>query len=160
MFGLFILALFFGGLIKLSTFTKFNAEQNLYEVSALNAALGVMEQMKSANYSKLTEPESDSSGNPSFVITTAAGDSIFLALGTSNTLDVPVITEAGGSARKTLDVELTPTLQASSRLVRSLVDTTEPAGMWITIEYTWQHPRTQKTHQGTLRNMVSLVSTY
>jgi len=159
-FALVVLALLFAGLFKTSAFTKFNAEQNLYEVSALNAALGVIEQFKSANYSLLTDPPSNGFGNPYFALTTTGSGTINLELGASNTLEVPVITESGGSTRKLLNVELTPTLQASSRLVRNLVNTTEPAGMWITVDYSWQHPRTRKTHTGSLRNMVSLVSTY
>lgn len=158
-YALIILAVLFAGLIKISAFTKFNAEQNLYEVSALNAALGVIEQLKSANYELLTDPPT-ASGTPYFALMTSTGNDIQLNLGTSNQLEIPIITEAGGTTGKTLDVALTPTLQASTKLVQNLVNSTEPASMWITIDYEWQHPRTKKTHSGTLRNMVSLVSTY
>lgn len=159
-YALIILAVLFAGLIKISAFTKFNAEQNLYEVSALNAALGVIEQLKSANYELLTDPPTGASGTPYFALITSTGTNIELNLGTSNQLEIPIITEAGGTTGKTLDVALTPTLQASTTLVENLVNSTEAAGMWITIYYEWQHPRTKKTHSGTLRNMVSLVSTY
>ena len=159
-FSLVILALLFAGLFQISAFTKFNAEQNLYEVTALNAALGIIEQMKSANYDLLTDPPKTVTGDPYFTLTTTTDETINLTLGSSNILAVPVITEAGGSTRKLLDIELTPILQSSANRVQNLVNTTEPSGVWITINYSWEHPRTQKTHTGSLRNMVSLVSTY
>lgn len=159
-FSLFVLTVFIVAILKTSTFTKYSAEQNLYESTALNAAIGIIEQIKGANYELLINPELDSDTDEIFTASSSTGSALQLKLAQANTISVPIITESGGDTAKTLAVSITPTLTETSKKVKNLVNTQTPAGIWVEVEYAWAHPRTGRTNTGVMRNMVSLVSTY
>lgn len=160
MVGLVLMALVAFGVIKASSMSKFTAEQNLYESTAVNTAIGLIEQMKGTNYNSIANPPVDADGDEIFSLRIADGTSVSLKLGKENDLLVPIITESGGKVGKTLNVKITPSLTRSNTLVKSLNNTTEYAGYWVTIDYSWNHPRSGKAYSGVYKNLISLVSSY
>ena len=77
--------------------------------------------MKGATYAQLINPPTDENGAPYFALTTTTRGVINLILGASNTVPIPVVTEAGGATGKTLDVEIIPSLAPSASRLPNLV---------------------------------------
>ncbi len=136
MFMLALLSLF---LIATLTNTKYMAEDNFYEATALSASLSLMEQMMGV-------AEMEFSASP-FTMVSKDNLPTELTWGSPNTLEVPVISEEDGSGNvvvnKFMDLTITPRRTPAS----------DTDGWWIDIEYSYVHPGNGKTRTHVIRNM-------
>ena len=119
-------------------FTKYTAENSLYEATSLNLGLSIIEQMKSTPYSDLQDPPL-SDGIPYFSMQVDSGNEVDLSLGVNNDLSVPIVTEAGGNQTKMLPITVNPTVTPM----------TDGDGLWFEVRYSYDHPRS-----GVARNRV------
>lgn len=143
MFVLTLLSLAFTrGLI----FAKYTAENNIYESTALTVAVSTIEQMKGASIGVIENP-TRSGGNDVFEMVVDSGNIRALNLGESNLIDVPLVTDSEGATINTLEVNLTPSIEAMDSF----------NGYWLTVHYTYEHPRTKRIRAHTIRNARSTV---
>lgn len=141
---MFVLTLLALAITKTLTFTKYTAEDSLYEATALNLGLSIIEQMKSTSYIKLANPPV-SQGEPSFRMLVDSGSEEILLLGSENKLSVPIITEAGGERAKLLPTTIIP----------SITNMTDGTGLWLEVRYSFKHPRSGKIRERVVRNAIT-----
>ena len=146
--SMFIFALLALALTKTLTFTKYLAEDNLYEATALTVASSLIEQIKGASLDLLIDPI-QTGGKDSFEMAADGSTSKYLILDEYNKLEVPIVTDNSGSETKKLEIRVNPSITKMSK----------SKGYWIEIEYQFDHPRTGRTRTNTLRNARSTVPT-
>jgi prepilin-type N-terminal cleavage/methylation domain-containing protein len=144
MISMFILTLLALAVTKGLTFTKYTAEDSLYEVTALNLGLSIIEQMKSTSFNELSDPPL-SEGKPSFRLLVDNGDEVILYLDSENVLEVPIVTEAGGERAKLL----------STTLIPSITEMRDGSGLWLEVRYTFDHPRSGRTRERVVHNAIT-----
>lgn len=64
MISMLVLSVLALAITKTMALTKYTAEDSLYEVTALNLGLSIIEQMKSTSYVELANPPNFGGGNP------------------------------------------------------------------------------------------------
>lgn len=141
MFVLTVLAL---ATTKTLIVSKYTAEDSLYEATALNLGLSIIEQMKSASYVVLENPPL-SGGAPSFRMLVENGAEEILILDEANLLQVPIVTEASGDQTKRLPTTVIP----------SITDMTDGSGLWLEVRYSFEHPRSGRVRERVVRNAVT-----
>jgi type II secretory pathway pseudopilin PulG len=146
MVSMFIFALLALALTKTLSYSKYLAEDNLYEATTLTVASSLIEQIKGASLDLLINPQKVD-GKEGFEMFADGTSRDFLFYDTVNDLQVPVVTDSLGSSAKTLDLRVNPSVTRMS----------DGDGFWIEIEYEYDHPRTQRTRTRTLRNARSTV---
>ncbi|MDQ8193359.1 hypothetical protein QEH59_02915 [Coraliomargarita sp. SDUM461004] len=147
--SLFILALFVLAFTKGLTYTKYTAEDNLYETTALTVAVSTIEQMKSTRLNLLETPPTKD-GKAIFTMIIEGDQQQDLFLDVPNTLQVPIVTEKSGAIAKTMDLEITPSIQAMSGA----------SGYWLSIRYAYEHPNTGRVREAAIHNARSTVPTH
>jgi prepilin-type N-terminal cleavage/methylation domain-containing protein len=149
--SMFILALFVLAFTKGLTYTKYTAEDNLYEATAMTVAVSIMEQMKGANNTLIESPPTDEEdGKEIFTITIEDNQTRDLTLDEENTISIPIVTNKDGSLRKNMDLKITPTIEAMNSL----------GGYWLTVSYSYEHPQSGRVRTAVVRNARSSISTY
>lgn len=143
-----ILTLLSLSFIKGLIYAKYTAEDNLYEASALSVAVSTIEQMKGASINKLSSPPI-SDGKETFTLTVENSNTIDLILDESNTMSIPLVTDSDGNVQKTLDIEVTPSIKAMD----------SASGYWLSLKYSYKHPRTGRIRTAIVRNARSTVPT-
>lgn len=141
MISMFVFTLLALATTQTLIFTKYAAENSLYEATSLNLGLSIIEQMKSAPYQDLTNPPIVD-GNAQFAMEIDSGNVVNLRLGANNTLSVPIVTEAGGNQSKLLPVTVNP----------SITQMTEGDGLWLEVRYAYDHPRSGQTSNRVVRS--------
>lgn len=147
MIAMFVLGLMALALTKGLTHAKYTAEGNLFEGTALTAAVSTIEQMKGASLNLLQDPPLVD-GKKVFKMIIADGLTQNLVLNEVNTVTVPVVTDEGGSIGKTLDLNLTPRIESMTTF----------SGYWLSVEYSYTRPGMRRIHTSTVRNAQSLIS--
>lgn len=150
MMAMTVLALMATGIISALFTMRADAENNLYESSALNCAISFLEQAKSETYAVLKSPPMNANGKEYMTFIVGHKDLIDIPLGESTTVDVPIISTEDGSVKKELPVTVNITLNEATSL----------KAVWIEIDYSWAHPNTKRIFDGEIRGLRSLVSTY
>ena len=148
MVGMFVLSLLALGMTKLLLFSKVTAEDNLYEATALTVAVSIVEQMQGASLNLLENPQ-EVGGDEVFEMVIGNNVKSSVVLGEENVLDVPIVTDSGGSVAKTLALKVTPRI--------GLMENGK--GYWLSIEYAYDHPRTNRTRTQIIRSARSTVPT-
>ena len=143
---LFLFTILALALTKALTYTKYIAEDNLYEATALTVASSLNEQIKGASLDLIINPKRIN-GDDCFEMSINGETSIDLTLGTFNDLDVPVVTNEGGEQTKSMRVRIKPEID----------EMINRQGYWITIEYEFDHPRSGQTRSSTVRNARSKI---
>jgi prepilin-type N-terminal cleavage/methylation domain-containing protein len=146
--SMFVLTLLSLGFIKGLVYTKYMAEDNLYEASALSVAVSTIEQMKGASISLLSTP-STSGGKEIFTLTVENSNTIDLFLDEVNTMSIPLVTDSDGNVQKYLELEVTPSIDAMD----------SATGYWLSLKYSYKHPRTGRIRTAMVRNARSTVPT-
>lgn len=132
------------GFTRLLVSTQYNAEENLYESTALNVALSTLEQMKNSSFFELTQ----SLESAEFELNTDNPDETTpLDLDESNTLPIPIVTNSTDD--KMLDITLTPRIIKSGR-----------NAFMLEIEYAYDHPQTGRTRTSFVRCLRSRIRSY
>lgn len=144
--SLFVLSFIALALVKALTFSKYTAEDNLYEATALTVAVSAIEQMKGISLAELKDPP-EVAGKPIFEMSVEAGASAELFLDEFNRIDVPIVTESDGLASKRLPLEVRP----------SISPMTTGQGYWLELRYRYRHPRTEALRERIIRNARSVV---
>jgi len=144
--SMFILALFVLAFTKGLTYTKYTAEDNLYEATAMTVAVSTIEQMKGASLNLLESPPKKS-GKEVFTMIVEGGQRRDIILDELNVVSVPIVTEKDGAIAKRMDLEMTPSIKKMNSV----------AGYWLTIRYSYKHPRTGRVRTEVVRNARSTV---
>ncbi len=134
-------------LTKTLTFSKFIAEDNLYEATALTVANSLVEQIKGTTMERLIAPPV-ANGREQFEMLAAGVAGNFLILDEYNDLDVPIVTDEAGAETKRLNVRVRPSITRMGG----------GDGFWIQVDYEYAHPRSGRTRSYTIRNARSMVS--
>lgn len=138
------------GFTRLLISTQYNAEQNLYESTALNVALSTLEQMKNSSFFQLTQ----SLENTEFDFQTTSADNIeTIDLNAPNILSVPIVTN--GTDNKMLNITLTPRIIASGPNAPS-----DPNAYMLEVEYAYNHPQTGQTRTSVVKCLRSNIKSY
>ncbi|MFQ3225314.1 MAG: prepilin-type N-terminal cleavage/methylation domain-containing protein [Lentimonas sp.] len=146
MVSMLIFTLLALALTKALLFSKMTAEDNLYEATALTVAISTIEQMKGASLNLLSNPVK--SGGYEIFEMNIGGDSKHpITLAQENVLEVPIITNAQGLTSKSLKLTLTPDIQPMENSM----------GYWLSIKYSYDHPRTGRTRTQIVRNARSTI---
>ncbi len=143
---MFILAMFVLVFTKGLTLAKYNAEDNLYDSTSLTVAVSTIEQMKGASINLLENPPKKS-GKRVFEMIVEGGQSRDLILDEVNTVAIPLVTEDDGTVSKTLNVEMTPSIEQM----------TSADGYWLTVEYAYKHPQSGRVRTNIVRNARSTI---
>jgi type II secretory pathway pseudopilin PulG len=146
--SMFVLTLLSLAFVRGLIYIKYTAEDNLYEASALSVAVSTIEQMKGASISLLSTPPT-SDGKEIFTLTVENENEIDLILDEANTVSIPLVTDSDGNIQKTLDIEVVPSIDA--------MDTA--TGYWLSLKYSYKHPRTGRIRTAMVRNARSTVPT-
>lgn len=141
-----ILALFVLAFTRGLTYAKYTAEDNLYDSTALNVAVSTIEQMKGAGLSAIENPPTVG-GKDVFQMVVDAGNIRNLVLNEVNIIDVPLVTDASGNVGKSFEIKMTPTIEQMSSY----------NGYWLTVEYSYEHPRSKRVRSNIIRNARSTV---
>ena len=105
--------------------------------------------MKSALVDDLEDAESNSTFDLITGINSSGINEVTLTLGSSNeALQIPVVTN--GSNPKSMPITLTP----------SVVSLVNDNGFWLTVTYSYDHPRNNRTRTRTISCVRSRVPTY
>lgn len=144
MISMFVLTLLALAITKTLAHAKYTAEDSLYEATALNLGLSIVEQMKSTSYVALSNPPL-AGGKPSFRMLVDSGSEEILFLDEANQLSVPIVTEAGGARAKLLPTTITP----------SITEMTDGIGLWLEVRYSYEHPRSGLTRERVVRNAIT-----
>ena len=146
MIAMFIFALLAFGITKTLLFTKLTAEDNLYEATSLTVAISTIEQMKGASLILLADPPTVS-GKEVFSLVVQGNTKQNIILAEENILQVPIVTESGGSTTKTMALTMIPEIEPM----------TTNTGYWLTVTYSYAHPRSGRVRTNTIRNARSTV---
>lgn len=139
-----ILSIAVTGFIRLLISTQYNAEETLYESTALNVALSTLEQMKNSSFSLLEQSQEDEE----FDFQTTSADNIeTIDLGAPNMLSVPIVTN--GTDNKSLAMTLTP------RII-----TLGPNAYMLEVNYAYNHPQTGRTRTSVVKCLRSRIRSY
>jgi type II secretory pathway pseudopilin PulG len=144
--SMFVLTLLALATTQALIFSKYTAEESLYEATALNLGLSIIEQMKSASYQTLENPPQKKGGD-SFTMLVENGVEEVLLLGEENQLKVPIVTEAGGTKRKLLPTTVIPTIREMS----------DGNGLWLEVRYSFEHPRSGVVRESVVRNAITNI---
>lgn len=144
--SLSIFALLALALTKSLTYSKYLAEDNLYEATSLTTVSSIIEQIKGASIDLIIHPE-QTDGKDSFEMLADGVTSRYLILDEYNNLDVPVVTDTDGNNTKTIIVRVRP----------SITEMTNGQGFWIEVKYEFDHLRTGRTQTNIVRNARSKV---
>ncbi|CAA6676849.1 MULTISPECIES: hypothetical protein [unclassified Lentimonas] len=147
--SMFLFTLFALAFMKGLLFCKVTAEDNLYDATALTVAISTIEQMKGASISLLESPPT-SGGKETFEMIIEDNTPHTVFLGETNLLQVPIVTNSTGSVSKTLDVTIIPDIQE--------MDNNE--GFWLSIQYSYDHPRNGRTRTYTVHNARSTIKAF
>ncbi|MGZ0707463.1 type IV pilus modification PilV family protein [Coraliomargarita sp. W4R53] len=147
--SMFILALFILAFTKGLTYTKYTAEDNLYEATAMTVAVSTIEQMKGASLNLLESPPKES-GKEIFTMIVEGGQEHDIILDEVNVILVPIVTEKDGSIAKKMELEMTPSITPMSSV----------SGYWLTIRYSYKHPSTGRVRTEVVRNSRSTVPSH
>lgn len=145
-----ILVVLAGGIIGGVFTVRADAENNLYESSALNVAISFLEQMKSIEYVSLENPPLNGDAKPSLNFIVGGGQDLNMPLDEDVVVQVPIISNVDGSSKKELGVTIQITLAESADF----------QGYWIEVDYSWRHPTSDRTYSGEVRGFRSKVSTF
>ncbi|MGE9295646.1 MAG: type IV pilus modification PilV family protein [Puniceicoccales bacterium] len=138
------------GIISAVFMVRADAENNLYEATAQNVGLSFLEQTKSITFDDLETPKLNGDGSPYITYLTGFKKYLDVPLGEDVTVEVPVISDTEGKAKKSIDVT-----------IRVEVDeATTVTGYWIAVDYSWEHPTTKKVYAGEVRSFKSRVANY
>lgn len=146
MVGMFVLAMLGLGMTKALLFSKATAEDNLYEATALTVAISTMEQMQGASLKLLKDPPTIG-GAAVFEMVVAGNTEQNIFLGEANFLEVPIVTDSAGSIAKTMPLTLTPQIAPMENGM----------GYWLSVKYSYDHPRHQRTRTQIMRSARSTV---
>lgn len=146
MVSMFVLALLALALTKLLLFSKVTAEDNLYEATSLTVAISTIEQMQGASLNLLENP-SQESGASVFEMVIGGNIKKSVFLGKANLLEVPIVTDSLGVIAKALPLTVTPRIDPMENGM----------GYWLSIEYAYDHPRTNRTRTQIMRSARSTV---
>lgn len=146
MIAMFIFALLSFGITKTLLFTKLTAEDNLYEATSLTVAISTIEQMKGASLILLESPPKVG-GKEVFSLVIQGNTKQNLILGEANILQVPIVTEYGGTTTKRMALTMIPEIEPM----------TTNTGYWLTVTFSYEHPRTGRIRTHTVRNARSTV---
>lgn len=144
--SMFILALFVLAFTKGLTYTKYTAEDNLYEATAMTVAVSIIEQMKGASLNLLENPP-QKDGLSTFTMTVEGGENRDVNLDVVNIISVPIVTEKDGAVAKEMELEITPSIHAMS----------STPGYWLAVRYSYKHPQTGRMRTAVVRNARSTV---
>ena len=142
------------GLSRFMIHSKFMAENNLYEATALNVALSTIEQLQSEPYNTIEALMAGA--NPAdYTLDLINGESAIIKVNdgdipapeTSSELSVPVTDSTTGETLKDIEVKLTATLTADSSI----------EAYWITVAYSYTHPRDDRVLGGMVRSFIHNV---
>lgn len=147
MITMFVLAIFVMVFTKGLTYAKYTAEDNLYSSTALTVAVSTIEQMKGANLNLLSSPRRQN-GKEIFTMVVEGGNDHDLILDEVNNITIPLVTDENNEVAKTLDLEITPSIEPMSTFT----------GYWLTIRYSYKHPQTGRVKTEIIRNARSTVS--
>lgn len=150
MIAMTILVVLAGGIIGGVFTVRSDAENNLYESAALNVAISFLEQIKSIDYTTLESPPVNIEGKQYHTFIIGFGQELNVILNEDVTIDVPIISNTDGSSRKTLPVTLNI----------STTQGTDLPGYWMEVDYSWEHPTTDRVYEGEVRGFRSEISTY
>lgn len=148
MISMFVLTVLALATTKTLIIAKYTAEDSLYEATALNLGLSIIEQMKSASYVVLENPPL-SGGDPSFRMLIDNGAEVVLILDEVNELQIPIVTEAGGDQTKLLPTSVIP----------SITNMSDGSGLWLEVRYSFEHPRSGRVRERVVRNAVTNIRT-
>lgn len=143
---MFVLTLLALATTQALIFSKYTAEESLYEATALNLGLSIIEQMKSASYQTLENPPQKQGGD-AFTMLVENGVEEVLLLGQENQLKVPIVTEAGGNKQKLLPTTVIPTITKMS----------DGNGLWLEVRYSFEHPRSGVLRESVVRNAITNI---
>ena len=146
MVSMFVLAFLALALTKLLLFSKVTAEDNLYEATSLTVAISIIEQMHGASLNLLENP-SQESGSEVFEMVIGGNVKASVFLGEENLLEIPIVTDSEGVIAKTLPLTITPRIDPMENGM----------GYWLSIEYAYDHPRTNRTRTQIMRSARSTV---
>jgi prepilin-type N-terminal cleavage/methylation domain-containing protein len=145
MIAMFILTFFTAALFKGLLYAKYTAEDNLYTSTALTVAVSLMEQMKGASINQISSPK-EVSGKEIFTMIVEGGADRDLILGEPNKIEIPLVTDPSGVVSKTFDI----TINAS-------IEEMDEIGYWLSIRYSYAHPRTGRIRTEVIHNARSTV---
>lgn len=148
--AMLILSIVAAGIISAVFTVREDAENNLYESSALNVAMSFIEQMKSFDYALLEDPPKNAGGQEAFTFIIGSGTALQVPLNQNITVTVPIVSKSDGSVVKELDV----IINASKQLATSY------DAYWLSVDYSWEHPTRERSFGGTVNSLRSEVSTY
>jgi len=147
MISMFVLALFILAFTKGLMYVKYMAEDNLFDATALTVAVSTIEQMKGAPINLLESPPKID-GKGTFKMIVEGGQERRVVLGEVNAMLIPITTDEDGSTVKTMNMEITP----------NITKMTAAAGYWLSVTYTYKHPRTGRERTEVVRNARSTVN--
>ncbi|WOO39955.1 type II secretion system protein [Rubellicoccus peritrichatus] len=150
MIAMLILTIMAAGIISAVFTVKADAENNLYESSALNVAMSFIEQMKSFDYGLLEDPPTNPAGKDVFTFIIGSGTALEVPLDEDITITVPIVSKSDGNVVKELDVILNV-----SKSVAASFD-----AYWLQVDYSWDHPTRDRAFGGSVNSLRSEVSTY
>jgi len=145
MMSMLIASLVTVALAKSMILMQYSAEDNLYQVAALNVAETTLTQMKSASPGVLLTLAN--SNDQTFKVDLGI-ESIELNLGQENELSVPIVIDA--DKPKSMTVIVNPTIDSLQN------DTV----LHLKVAYTFEHPRTGRVRNKFIQSMRSRVNTY
>lgn len=150
MVAMTILVMLAGGIIAGVFMVRADAENNLYESAALNVSISFLEQLKSVDYETLGSPPVNTSGAPYHEFLVGFGQRKNILMGEDTAIDVPIISQTDGSAKKELAVTVNITTTAA----------TDMPGYWMEVDYSWRHPTNNRIYEGEVRSFRCDVPTF
>ncbi|GHB95260.1 hypothetical protein GCM10007047_08680 [Cerasicoccus arenae] len=150
MIAMTIFVILAGGIISGVFTVRADAENNLYESSALNVAISFLEQAKSIDYLTLEAPPVNGTGKEYHTFIIGFGETLAVPLGDDVVINVPIISNAEGESKKELDVTVNITV----------TEATDLQGYWMEVGYSWRHPTSNRIYAGEVRGFRSEISTY
>ncbi|CAA6692992.1 MULTISPECIES: hypothetical protein [unclassified Lentimonas] len=147
--SMFLFTLFALAFTKALFLCKATAEDNLYDATALTVAISTIEQMKGASLSLLESPPT-SNGKEIFEMIIEGNTTHAVSLGEENVLEVPIVTNEAASVTKALELTITPDIQEMA----------DSQGYWLSIRYSYNHPRTGRTRTYMVHNARSTVRAF
>lgn len=141
MIALFVFTLLAMAYTKTLTYSKYTAENNLYEATTSTVADSLIEQIKGASLDVLENPKKVD-GKEAFEMLIERGKKQLLILNEFNELEIPIVTNDTGEQTKKLNLKLKPTITPMLN----------DEGYWIDVEYEFKSPDSKRIIKNTVRN--------